>query len=206
MFYISPVQEDVCRNGLGNQMLKWSAAVFATDKVLSEQIVGIDHKELSSKWLPEDNTGANLTRGFRRKVRWVFGYNGNQDIAIYAKFRIEAGDVHLDWVVARPAASGRVDCGNGAEPLKCMLAFMGLVGHTLNLPVRLLADNGPLVPKYTARGFVLTGRSEGSKEEMELTTLRWDVPSTTPVAQVEGRQWVFGGASTLAAYLADGTQ
>lgn len=204
MFYISQVNEEICRNGINTQVQQWISSVVQTNPVLAEQMKA-DVDELAKRWLPADNAGANLTKGYRRNIRYVFGYNGNNEIAIYAKFRILDADVHLDWVVAKPGLP-RINCGLGVEPLKSMLAFIAVVGQTLNKPIVLLADNPPLVDKYAARGFVLTGRIESSKPEMMLSVDNLALASTNAPAQTKGLHWEFGGHGTLEEYLADGSR
>jgi hypothetical protein len=205
VLYISPINETICRNGLVTQVQQWASAVEKTNSVLAGQMQG-DVNDISKKWLPAENARYNLTLAFRKAVRFVFGYNGNADIAIYAKYRLLQADVHLDWVVGKPEASGRVDCGPGVAPLRSMMAFAARIGQRLNQPVFLLADTPSLITKYKESGWELTGKMEGSKEEMVLSVQNLGRPSTPQYkGQTENVHWVFSGEHTLDDYLRDGT-
>lgn len=204
MLYISPVNEAVCRNGLVGQVLKWSEKIETSKAVLAGQMRS-DMKELQTNWLPEDNPRQNLSKGWRKNIRYVFAYNGNAEITHYAKLELRDTDVHLHWVVGRPEQSGRIDCGPGVVPLRALLSFVATAAKLLGKPVVLLADTPELITKYTESGFELTGRKESSKDEMILKLENIDRPSQTAYkGQREHEHWVFGGEHSLAEYLRDG--
>jgi hypothetical protein len=207
VLYISPINESVCRNGLVKQVLEWSKAISETKAVLANQM-NADTKELGTNWLPDENQKANLSKGWRKNIRYVFSYNGNGDITHYMKFELKAEDVHLHWIVGRPEEAGaRINCGDGVVPLRAMMAFIAKVGQLKGLPVVLLADTGDLVEKYQQSGFELTGRSESSKPEMILKVANLGRPSQPQYkGQTEGTHWTFGGFGSLADYLGDGSK
>lgn len=206
MLYITPVQESICKNGMVREVMQWSSLVQKSDPVLANTLS--DHAtEVDSKWLPEDNAANNLTKGYRRNNRVVFGCNGNGDIAIYARFSLGLEDVHLDWVAAKPPGSGRVDCGPGVEPLPAMMAFMATVGLDRWAPVKLLADNKELIGKYEKCGWKLTGVTQSSKAEMALAVEDFNAAlNRRDKPHHEGVHWKWGGAGELLEYLRDGTK
>lgn len=205
MLYISPINESVCRNGLTSQVLAWSGVIEKSKAVLAGQM-NADVQELTSKWLPEDSQSMNLSKGWRRNIRYVFGYNDNGEITHYAKLELKDTDVHLHWIVGRPEESGRINCGAGVVPLRAMLSFVAKVGKVMQKPVVLLADTEELIKKYAESGFELTGRTESSKKEMILGVEHLDRPSQKEYkGQLENEHWVFSGEHGLEAYLADGS-
>lgn len=200
MFYVTPVIEEGTQSGFMRAAQQWRGSILETNAVLAEQI-NSDYSEIQSKWIPNEGQTIDMTKGFRRKIRWVFGHNANAKVAMYAKFQISDSDIHLAWIVANPTAE-RINCGEGTAPFRSMLAFAARMGQIAHKPILLLADNEPLIVKYEESGFELNRKSEGGKPEMELSVANLDRPLTTHKAQREGEHWVFSGEGSLAEYVA----
>jgi len=97
MLYISPINEVTCRNGLATQVLEWSGVIEKSKAVLAGQM-NADIKELQKNWLPSENSITNLTKGWRRRIRYVFGYNGSAEITHYAKLELKDTDGEIKGV------------------------------------------------------------------------------------------------------------
>lgn len=214
MIYISPIQEEVIAGGFTSQVRRWHAAASHAKKA-SAAAMEADLKEVQNTWIPglkfDDagtpsarKDGPDLSKGFRRKWRFVIAYNGNKEIAVYAKFEVNVDKLKLVYITSATEGGVRVDCGEGAKPVPATLAFLAQAGKTLNLPVYLNAD-GPnadkLVDTYKKSGWELTGVRDGSGPEMVLTIENLDRPLATHNPQRERVHWIYGGEGTLASYL-----